>query len=219
MTRIAFVHTGSFFHLADLADPAVVAADVVDVYAPVLTAGMLDGFDGVYVAARLHPGVLPRVGPLLVDYLSGTGRKMYIDGENHVGDWLPGTTETPRGTNFWSWRTGEDLGRRSVHTDHPFWSWLTDRSVHWHYHSVLAHPAAATALVALEPVPHEQRIDPWGRDYRAIDGHPNTLLYHDDATFRAEVVVSTMDAAYHHGSGFMPGASQLFYRMLRWLAA
>src|SRR5699024_4682647 len=58
---------------------------------------------------------------------------------------------------------------------------------------------------------------PWGLEYRAIPGHPNTLMYYDDATFAAQLVDSTMDASYHHGAGFMPGASQLLYRMLGWL--
>ena len=155
---------------------------------------------------------------LLVDFLSRDGARMYVDGENAVGDWLPGTDEIRRGTNFWAWRVGEDVGRRSVNTDHPFWRRLSGRSVHWHYHGVLDHPAAATPLVALaDPQSEHSAADPWGLEYRAIPGHRNTLMYYDEQTFPAELVVSTMDASYHHGSGFMPGASQLLYRMLRWL--
>lgn len=142
---------------------------------------------------------------------------MYIDGENAVGDWLPGTSEQARGVTFWAWRTGEDVGRRSVNQDHPFWAHLSEQSVHWHYHGVLDHPDAAVPLVKLEDCQSEESYDARGRSYRAIPGHRNTLMYYDETTFAAEVVVSTMDAAYHHGSGFMPGASQLLYRMFRWL--
>lgn len=216
--RTAFVHTGSFYHLAGLDDPAVVAMDVADVYAPELEPRGLDRFDAVYVGARLHPGVRARIAPILVDHLARPGSRMYIDGENAVGDWLPGTTETMRGTNFWSWRTGEDVGRRSVNTDHPVWVQLSDDAVHWHYHGVLTHPDSAVPLVALHEVGDDDGVqDPWGNAYRAIPGHPNTLMYYDAGTFPAELIVSTMDASYHHGSGFMPGASQLFYRMLHWL--
>ncbi len=221
MTRVAFIHTGSFFHLADLRDPAIRAMDVTDVYAPDLQPGGLDGFDAVYVAARLHPGVLLRVAPLLVDFLFTEGARMYVDGENAVGEWLPGTGETLRGTNFWAWRIGEDVGRRSVNTDHFFWRYLRDDAVHWHYHGVLSHPESAVPLVRLEELPDDapstRRKDPWGAPYRAIPGHANTLMYYDAGTFPAEVVVSTMDASYHHGAGFMPGATQLVYRMLYWL--
>ncbi|SLM92731.1 hypothetical protein [Brevibacterium yomogidense] len=221
MTRVAFVHTGSFFHLADLRDPAIRAMDITDVYAPDLEPGGLDGFDAVYVAARLHPGVLSRIAPILVEFLSTDGARMYVDGENSVGEWLPGTEETLRGTNFWAWRIGEDVGRRSVNQDHFFWQFLRDDAVHWHYHGVLSHPDSAVPLVRLEestdPVVIDGPDDPWGTPYRAIPGHANTLMYYDAGTFPAEVVVSTMDASYHHGAGFMPGASQLVYRMLYWL--
>lgn len=217
MRRTAFVHTGSYFHLATLKDPAVVAMDVEDVYAPDVEPGGLDAFDAVYVGARLHPGVRDRIAPILVDFLQREGTRMYIDGENAVGQWLPGTTEETRGTNFWAWRVGEDVGRRSVNQDHPFWQRMSERSVHWHYHGVLDHPEAAVPLVVLEDVGPQDRTDPWGLEYRAIPGHRNTLLYYDHATFPAELVVGTMDAGYHHGAGFMPGATQLLYRMLRWL--
>jgi hypothetical protein len=219
--RIAFVHSGSSFHLADLADPAVVARNLVEVYAPEMTADSLDRVDGLYLAARQHPGTLRRIVPHVLAFLQRPGVKVFIDGENAVGTWLPGTTAEKRGTAFWAWRTGEDLGRRSVNRDHPLWSqrYLTDDAVHWHYHGVLAPPASATPLVVLEPVPgaDPDSRDPWGEPYRALPGHPNVLLYHDARTFPAEVVVSTMDATYHHGAGFMPGATQLFYRMLDWL--
>lgn len=220
MSRIAFVHAGSFFHLADLGDPAIRAMDITDVYAPELEPGGLDGFDAVYVAARLHPGVLARIAPILVAFLDTPGGRMYVDGENSVGDWLPGTTETLRGTNFWSWRIGEDVGRRSVNTDHPFWDGLADDAVHWHYHGVLEHPETAVPLVRLEQLAEhadQGSADPWGNRYRALPGHPNTLMYYDAGTFAAEIAVSTMDASYHHGAGFMPGATQLVYRMLHWL--
>lgn len=222
MSRIAFLHTGSFPHLADLRDPALRAMGISDVYAPELQERGLDGFDALFVAARLHPGVLTHAAPLIVDFLQTPGARVYIDGENSVGDWLPGTTETRRGTNFWGWRVGEDVGRRSVNTDHPFWENLAHDAVHWHYHGVLTHPDSAVPLVRLETLPEHADDDgggedPWQIPYRAIPGHPNTLMYYDPQTFPAELVVSTMDSSYHHGSGFMPGATQLMFRMFYWL--
>jgi hypothetical protein len=238
--KLAFVHTGSCYHLADLADPAVQAFDVADVYAPDLRPGGLDAFDAVFLACRQHPGVMGRIGPIIVDFLSQPGRRLVIGGENAIGAWLPEATEEQRGTNFWAWRTGEDLGRHSVNRDHPLWAYLSDESVHWHYHGVLVPPPGATALVVLEPVAGRlgdgagdgvgdgagdgagggaggEADD--GADYLALPDHPNALLYHDDVSHAGELVAMTMDPSYHHGSGFMPGATQLLYRLLAWLAA
>lgn len=219
MRRTGFLHGATFFHEATLQDPAVIANDLVDLYGPGLSAGQLDEVDALYVSSRLHESVLERVTPHVLEFLDRPDTRVYIDGVNRVGEWLPGTTETVRGTNFWAWRVGEDVGRRSRNQDHPVWRYLSERSVHWHYHGVLDHPEAAVPLVSLEPVANPpQEVDPWGLGYRALPGHPNTVLYFDDATFASELIVSTMDASYHHGSGFMPGATQLMYRMMRWLA-
>lgn len=218
--KVAFIHSGSFFHLATLADPAVRALDLVEVYAPEMDADSLSGCDSVFLAARQHPDVLTATAPLILAALNNTGTKVYIDGENAVGSWLPGTSDIHRGTNFWAWRTGEDVGRRSVNPDHHMWNYLNDFAVHWHYHAVLAPPPGAVPLVTLEESGcggSNAGPDPWGQDYLAVPDHPNVLLYHDAVTFPAEVLVSTMDSAYHHGSGFMPGASALLYRVLSWL--
>src|SRR5699024_6565259 len=117
---------------------------------PDLSESGLDDCDAVYVAARLHPGVRAAIAPLIVDFLNRDGVRLYIDGGNAVGQWLSGTTVVRRGTNFWAWRIGEDEGRRSVNLQYPMWQWLSQRSVHWHYHGVLDHPAAAVPLVPLE---------------------------------------------------------------------
>ena len=224
MSGIAFIHGASHSDLATIKDPALRAMGITEVYAPDLRPGGLDDFDGIYLAARLHPGVLARITPILLDFLAKPGARAYIDGENQVGTWLPGTTETRRGTNFWAWRIGEDVGRRSVNQDHPFWEGLAEDAVHWHYHGVLTHPASATALVKLVAVEGEQEVGGpvamlggMTASYRALEDHPNTLMYVDEQSFAASIVVSTMDASYHHGSGFMPGATQLLYRMFLWL--
>lgn len=218
--RVAFLHSGAFFHLATLADPAVKAMDVVDVYAPDMDEHSLDQCDALFLAARHHPDVIQKIAPYIIEFLNKPGVKVYVDGENHVDEWLPGTAEAHRGTNFWAWRIGEDVGRRSVNKEHPMWAYLDDFALHWHYHGVLEPPKDATPLVVLEELEsagEEERKDPWGGGYLAIPGHANVLAYHDDSTFAAELVVTTMDCAYHHGSGFMPGATALLYRMLAWL--
>lgn len=86
--------------------------------------------------------------------------------------------------------------------EHPAQSGFTDRSVIWHSHGVLDLPGAATPLVDL------------AREDGERDG---AILAVWERPGAAPVLVSTMDPVYHHGSGFMPGATQLLYRSLTWL--
>ncbi|MDR2374052.1 MAG: hypothetical protein LBD77_08150 [Bifidobacteriaceae bacterium] len=200
--RIGFLHPGSFYHLADLADPALTAHDLVDLYAPELTAEALAGIDALFVACRQHPAVMARNAPLVVDFLRQDGHRVVIGGENGIGTWLPGACEEPRETNFWAWRTGEDTTRRSVNTDHPIWRYFTDAALHWHHHGALTVPDGATPLVILD-----EGITP-----------PKAVIYHDAVSFPSELIAMTPDPTYHHGCGFMPGATQLVYRLLEWLS-
>lgn len=246
--KIGFIHPASFFHLADLADPVARAFELRDLYAPQLTWESVADLDSLYVAARHRPDtVVDVVAPVVRRFLAeGQGRKVFIDGENRVGDWLDGTSEEPRECVFWAWRTGQDTLRRSQHQDHHLWSYLSEETVHWHHHASLLPPTGAVPLVALvrgqdggggcDAGCGEAMV--WGGAGAAgvaglgagaaagSDGNApadlvedGCILYYDGVTFPAEVVVSAMDATYHHGAGFMPGATQLFYRMLRWLSA
>ncbi|MDR1634799.1 MAG: hypothetical protein LBS27_07780 [Bifidobacteriaceae bacterium] len=201
--RVGFLHPGSFYHLADLADPAVAARDVVDLYAPELTPSALDNTDALFVACRQHPAIMERNAPLVVDFLRRPGARVVIGGENGAGRWLPGVREEERETNFWAWRTGEDTTRRSLNPDHHLWDYLNEDSVHWHHHNAYDVPPGATPLVVLE------------------EGNtpPKAIIYHDAVSFPAEVVVLGTDPTYHHGCGFMPGATQLLYRLLDWLGS
>ena len=122
-------------------------------------------------------------------------------GENRVDSWLPGAREHRRPTIFWWWRTGEDSRIRRTHTGHPAAEWFTDKSLTWHYHGVLEPPEGAVSLVDLHTTEGE------------LDG---SLLYVDETSTAGRLLVTTMDPVYHHGSGFMPGATQLLYSALRW---
>lgn len=203
MKKIGFIHAGSFYHLACLVDPALRAWNVQDCYAPELGDGELFGFDALLLADRQHPDTMKKLAPQLLDYLSLKGRRLYIGGENQVDRWLPGVRAEARETNYWSWRTGEDAGQRVRNADHFMWDYFSQESLVWHYHGVLFPPPGAVSLAGLE-----EGLDNEG-----------SLLYYDGQSHQAELVATTMDPTYHHGSGFMIGATQLLYRVVRWLAA
>lgn len=199
---LAFVHSGSYFHLADLADPAIAAFNPRPVYAPDMQPGELATADAVYLGCRQHPEVMARMAPEILAVLARPGTKVVIGGENQVGSWLPGVREEYRETVFWAWRTGQDTTRRLVHPEHAMWRHLNRAAVDWHHHGALYPPEGATPLVILNEGAEET----------------GCIIYHDAASFAGQVVVTTMDPSYHHGSYFMPGATQLLYRLLRWLA-
>ncbi|GGL20419.1 hypothetical protein GCM10011588_39050 [Nocardia jinanensis] len=199
-TGIAFLHGGSHAQLATLADPALAPYRIRPVH---VRTGALDELTEaavIVVSDRLRPDLLRRwTGTVLAGLERGA--TVLVCGENDSGQWLPGVREQVRPTVFWWWRTGEDHRLRKLALDHPAWEFFSDRSVIWHYHGVLEPPAGAVSLVDLHT------------EAGTRDG---SILYLDETSTAGKLLVTTMDPVYHHGSGFMPGATQLLYSALHW---
>ena len=198
--RMAMLHCGSHAQLATLADPALEPYRIRSVHARTALFTDLDDVDVVVVADRIRLDLLAPWAEALRSRTEA-GATVVVLGENRVGEWLPGAREQQRPTIFWWWRTGEDSRIRRTHTGHPAATWFTDKALTWHYHGVLEPPEGAVSLVDLHTTEGE------------LDG---SLLYVDDTSTAGRLLVTTMDPVYHHGSGFMPGATQLLYSVLRW---
>ncbi|MET4060341.1 hypothetical protein ABIB35_001886 [Arthrobacter sp. UYP6] len=201
--RIGLLHCGTFPPLRTLADPALHPYRLESVYLPDADPSVLAGLDAIIVGDRLHHGQLARFAPAVRAALQDPGKTVIVLGENTVEQWLPGVGYSFRPTVFWTWRTGEDNGTRLRLPEDPMWEYFTPRAVAWHHHGLLHPPAGARSLVVMEE-----------------DGaESGALLYVDEVNQPARLLVTTMDPVYHHGSGFMPGASQLLYSLLRWVTA
>jgi len=197
---LAYAHAGSASQLTVLADPALVQYRLRDVYLPDLQPGGLDDVDGLIVADRMNLGLLHRHAEGILG-VARRGGALAVFGENAVHTWMPGVAWQPRPTNFWWWRTGEDNGMRLRNEDDPARQFLAPGALIWHYHGILTPPEGAVPLVAVEEN---------GEDAGCI-------AYVDRVTTAGEILVTTPDPCFHHGAGFMKGATQLLYSSVRWL--
>lgn len=199
MPRIALAHTGTSSQLATLRDPALAPYRIADAYLPTLEPGALDEVDVLIVADRSHP---ERLREHAADFLAVAerGGVLVVFGENQVQDWLPGVLWHAVPTNFWWWRTGEDHGMRQRSPLDPIWPYFSDRAVIWHHHGALTPPSGAVPLIDLEY--NGERV--------------GVTAYVDRESTQGIVFATTMDPCFHHGAGFMPGATQLLYQTLRW---
>ncbi|MEU1523921.1 hypothetical protein ABZ413_17140 [Nocardia rhamnosiphila] len=199
-TGIAFLHGGSHAQLATLADPALAPYRIRPVHVRTGALAEIGEAEVIVVADRLRPDLLRRWTDTVVAGLD-RGATVLVFGENHAGQWLPGLREERRPTVFWWWRTGEDHRLRKQAPGHPAWEFFADRAVIWHYHGVLEPPPGAVSLV----------------DLHTEDGvRDGSILHIDKSSAAGRLLVTTMDPVYHHGSGFMPGATQLLYSALHW---
>lgn len=199
--HLALLHGGTFPALATLGDPALRAHRVDGLYVCDTDPNVLREYDVVLVADRLDPVQRAPFEPVLRAALRDAGKTVAVLGQNDVQDWLPGIGFSFRRPNYWSWRTGEDTGTRARLDDDPFWEHFSFGSLNWHNHGLLHPPAGSHGYVVVE----EDGVE------------AGTVLYVDEVNQPGRLLVTTMDPIYHHGSGFMPGATQMLYSLLRWL--
>lgn len=198
--RVGFLHCGSPAQLATLRDPAVVVHRPTALYLLETDESAVADLDVLIVADRLRNTHLRERSDIVLS-VAERGGTVVVLGENEIDTWLPGLRRhEPCAINYWWWRTGEDPGIRMRNPGHQAWNHLSEFAVRWHYHGLLTPPEGATALVV--------------GDEEAPDS--SVLLYEDRVSTPGRLIVTTMDPVYHHGSGFMPGATQLLYGLLRW---
>jgi hypothetical protein len=204
--RVGLLHGGASYHLNTLADPVVASVPVDPFYLPELggerVRERLGGLDALLVCDRLHPGLLRRHAASVLA-VAERGGTLVVLGEAGAHTWLPGLSWSPRPTNFWWWRTGQDPGIRRHNADHPIWRHLEASDVVWHYHGLLHPRPDATPLAS---------VDEEGRS-------AGLILYEDRVSTAGRLLVTSMDPTHHHGSNFMPAATRLLHGLLRWLAA
>ncbi|MFF2083764.1 hypothetical protein ACFVVM_08295 [Nocardia sp. NPDC058176] len=200
---IVLLHGGSHAQLATLADPALAPYRIRPIHLRTGTPDQLAHAEVIVIADRLRPELLRHWTAGILAALD-RGATVVIFGVNAVEEWVPGVRLESRPTVFWWWRTGEDHRLRTRAPDHPAWRFFAERAVIWHYHGVLEPPPGAVSLVDL----HTEDGD---RD--------GSILYLDEQSTPGRLLVTTMDPVYHHGSGFMPGATQLLYSTLYWATA
>lgn len=201
MPDIVVLHSGTHFHLASLEDRALLVYRITAIHIRDAAAATdrLRAADVIIVADRQRPDLLLAAAPTILA-AHDVGVDLVVLGENDADQWLPGIRHQTRPTIFWWWRTGEDSRIRKAAPTHPAWEIFSQRATVWHYHGVLAGGPAATSLVDLHT------------DTGELDG---SLLLLDESG-PARLLVSTMDPFYHHGSGFMPGATQLLHAIFQW---
>lgn len=202
--EVTFLHDGGYYQLATLEDLSSQGHRIRPVYLPDLLQGIdsLVDTERLFVSDRLHARLWAEAADACVD-VARRGGILFLSGENAV-DRVPGVTARRTPTNFWWWVTGEDPGIFVHATDEPLQRELSLRAQRWHHHHVLEVPDDAVVLAS-----HASPVDP------TLAG---ALLAVDRSSTPGIIAVTGLDPVYHHGSRFMPGASEMLHGVMRWLS-
>ncbi len=185
---LATLQPGASYHVATLEDPRYEALFERRIRPESLDAASLDGVKVMLVPCRTNPLRLAGRWPVMRDFL-GRGGVLVAMGETFQNEWIPGVSFHPEEANYWWWlEKGADLGVRLAVADHPLLNGLGKADVTWHLHGWYDLPPDARPLI--------------------VDREDRALMYEDRASFGGQLIVTSLDPCYHHGSHFMPATTR-----------
>ena len=191
--RLIALSCGTYYHIESLEAPRY-RAFFDAVIAPERLEQAVTPTDCILVPCRSPAQRLIAQADILARHLAQGGTVVAM-GESRSDLWLPGVAFHGRATNWWWWLTpGADLGVRISDADHPLMNAIGPAEATWHLHGHFGVPDGATVLVE--------------------DAAGLPLLYVDAVTTPGQMVVTSLDPFYHHGSHFMPATTRFLDRFL-----
>ncbi|MEM1418849.1 MAG: hypothetical protein AAGH15_28410, partial [Myxococcota bacterium] len=137
----------------------------------------------------------------LAHYMDAGGRLVVL-GETRPDLFLEGVRFARVPTNFWWWLEPEgQLDVRITDPTHPLFERVGEADLRWHVHGTLTLAFPARELVRWE------------------DPETGGAIMVEAERGRGQLLLTTLDPTYHHGSGFMPATTRFLEGFVPWLAA
>lgn len=197
MTRIATIDAGLAYQTRTFEDPDFASFFAKRIRISDLPKTDLCDLPCLMVPCRTNGARLAPYAAQLTEYIADGGT-LVVMGETSPQLFIKDLTYKSEPTNFWWWlEKGSDLGVRIVVPTHPLMMRMRQQDVTWHIHGTLEFEAPAKTLVSW--------MDDRGRD-RSILSIQNRG--------KGQLIITTLDPIYHHGSGFMPATTAFLHRFL-----
>ncbi|PVB60175.1 hypothetical protein [Labrenzia sp. 011] len=194
MSFVGAIDGGTYFHHRTLTEaPFETCFDEI-VYIGDVAQTDLSRFDILFLPCRLNSLLIAPLKGQLVAYMQGGGT-LIVMGEIFPDRWLDGIEFTPCQTNFWWWITGEKgPAPRIANPSHALMKNMTASAATWHLHGHFA------------PKPEQEAL---------IEDDIGVLMFEDRQSYApGRLIATSLDPCYHHGSHFMPAATQFLEALL-----
>ncbi len=197
---IAIIDAGNYYHHHSIHEAPYARFFDHIVYLRDVPITDLGRFETLIVPCRTNPLYLANLSAQLQDFMHGGGR-LVVMGETFPDRWLPDIRFNAMETNFWWWLDrNADLGVRISDPAHPMASHVDARAATWHLHGTFA-PLSSGQQSLIE----------------TRDGE--SLMFQDSQSYApGELIATSLDPFFHHGSYFMPATTVFLQKFLTWLS-
>ena len=194
MPTLAAIDGGTYYHHRTLYEPPFAPFFDTTIYVGDMAEADLEAHSILFLPCRLNADLMASASHRLVEYMDRGGTLVAM-GETFPERWLPGITATPLETNFWWWlEPGASLGIGLTEAT-DLGDYLDEKALSWHLHGYFTPQDGQTSLIE-------------------ADGR---CLMFAERRGKGQLIATTLDPCYHHGSYFMPATTQFLHGFLPWL--
>lgn len=194
MPSLAAIDGGTYYHHRTLCEPPFASFFDATIYVRNVVDADLDSHDILFLPCRLNADLIAPSSDRLTRFMERGGTLVAM-GETFPERWLPRIVATPLTTNFWWWlEPGASLGVRLTGAG-GLDAYLDEAALSWHLHGFFTPQDGQVSLVEAS-----------GRCQMFATAWGN-----------GQLIATTLDPCYHHGSYFMPATTRFLEGFLPWL--
>lgn len=198
MKKIAALDSGTAFHIVSLHGKPFNKFFSKVIYLPELRFEDLEDMDILLVTCSSSVEQILKHKEIFYEFLK-CKKTLVVMGRNGVDLWLKDVKSAKLPFNYWWW-LNKNAKTELIPSDisHPFFKFIDFKDMIWHFHGGFELPKNAVSIV----------------EHGSLK---KSVFFELKEYYGGDLVVTSLDPFYHHGSFFMPNATKFGKAILTYL--
>jgi len=199
MNNIAALDSGTAFHIVSLHKEPFNKYFKKVLYLRTLTSKQLEDIDILIVTCSSSIEQLVSHKEIFYEFLQ-QGKTLVVMGRNNPDRWLKDIKTIPLPFDYWWWLDkNKSIDLTVKQKEHPLFDFIAFKDMIWHYHDGFEIPKNAQSII----------------EHKTIEA---SVYFELDDYYGGNLIVTSLDPFYHHGSFFMPNATKFGFGLLNYLS-
>lgn len=198
MNKIAILDNGTAYNIVALHTQPFKKYFEKVIYLPKIKKEDLQNIDTLIVTCLSNIDFLIKNKDMFLEFLA-SGKTLVVMGRNEPYKWLPDIQGQDLPFNYWWWLDqNNSIDFKQDIKEHQFFEYVNFEDMIWHFHDGYKVPKGGVSLVS-----HKEQ---------------DVSIYFEMENYQGgNLIITSLDPFFHHGSSFMPNSSVFGEKLLKYL--